>query len=86
MNLILQFIGIGWFACLFVQLWEDITWKTKYLRTLKPFSCQMCMGFWMGCVFFFRFPVLEIIIFASMSSFSAVILYHLSAIIAKKNL
>lgn len=85
MNPAITILGIGWLACLFVQVWMDFLYKTKYLKTLKPFACQMCMGFWLGLIAFWQYPLLELLTLCSMSSLSAVILYHLSNIIAQQN-
>lgn len=85
MNPAVTILGIGWFACLFVHLWGDTFQKTKYLKTLKPFACQMCMGFWLGLIYYWQHPVAELFILSSMSSLGAVMLYHLSNIIAQQN-
>lgn len=85
MGQIIQILSIAWLACLFVRIWKNLFWKTKHLKTLKPFSCQMCMGFWIGCIYYFRLPILEMIIFASLTSLIATLLHHITSIIGQKN-
>ena len=44
MNTLLQIIGISWASNLFVS---HIGYKYK-----KPFSCELCMAFWLGLFYF----------------------------------
>ncbi|OHB92409.1 MAG: hypothetical protein A2Z57_12065 [Planctomycetes bacterium RIFCSPHIGHO2_12_39_6] len=85
MEKVITILALGWLACLFVQIWTSSLWKTKYLKTLKPFSCQPCMGFWIGVLFFIKYPLPEIFIHSSMTSLAAFMLYNISNIIAKHN-
>jgi len=82
---IVPIIGLAWFACLLVQAWKDLLWRTKHLKSMKPFSCQMCMGFWLGCLYFIHKPILEMIIFASILSLVTVLIYHITSIVGRKN-
>jgi hypothetical protein len=48
--MITQIIAIGWLACIIVDMYVDICWQKK-VKLRKPFSCQKCMGFWLGFIF-----------------------------------
>lgn len=85
MNLIVQILAISWFACLFVQAWKHALWRTKHLKSLKPFACNECMGFWIGAIFFCKYPIIDLFILSSMSSLCAVLLYHIAGIMGSKN-
>ncbi len=63
MNTLLQIIGISWAANLFVS---HIGYKYK-----KPFSCELCMAFWIGL---FYFHSVEGLFFAFTSSVIAVLI------------
>lgn len=67
-----EIISIGWLANLFVSFWITIMAKTKNWVSMKPFSCQQCIGFWIGLTFAIYYKE-NIIIFAGLSSLSAVL-------------
>jgi len=48
--MITQIIALGWLACIAVDMYVDICWQKK-VKMHKPFSCQKCMGFWLGLIF-----------------------------------
>ena len=59
MDKIIIIIALGWIANLFVHFWIDIMSETKSWITAKPWSCESCMGFWIGsAVAFYFFPVI----------------------------
>jgi len=66
-----EIIAMGWLSNLFVSLWINAMSKTRVWLTLKPFSCQECMGFWIGLIYAIYFHE-NIIIFACLSSLVAV--------------
>ena len=69
----LTIISLGWIANLFVHFYIHLTRKTNSWVTLKPFSCQECMGFWIGLTY----GILKhenLLIFAGLSSLSAVLI------------
>ena len=68
---IINIIALGWLANLFVSFWISLMAKTKTWVSMKPFSCQECMGFWIGLIFALYYHE-NIIIFAPMVSLSAV--------------
>lgn len=63
MTILLIIIGISWMANLFVQ-------KIGY-KYMKPFSCELCMAFWIGL---FYFHSVEGVFFAFTSSVIAVLI------------
>lgn len=68
-------IGIACFAVIFVHF-VGINLK------VKPFTCELCMGFWFGSAVFgygYNFDlsaVIEIFAFASLTAISAVFIYR----------
>ncbi len=80
----IELIGLAWFTNLFVKFWIDRLRKYPNIQTLKPMSCQMCMGFWIGLAYFFlkHETIKEMFIFACITSFISV---ALNSIINKIN-
>lgn len=70
--LISEIIALGWAACLFVDWYNWLAWKNKR-PGVKPFDCQMCMGFWIG---FFVFAI-QFILMSSIANFASVFIYAL---------
>ena len=63
MTILLIIIGISWAANLFVQ-------KIGH-KYMKPFSCELCMAFWMALIYFHS---VEGVFFALTSSVIAVMI------------
>lgn len=66
-------LALGWISNLFVHAWINLMSKTKTWITAKPFSCQECMGAWIGLAYAIYYKE-NIIIFAGLSSLSAVLI------------
>lgn len=81
MDKVIIIISLSWLANLFVHFWISLMKQTERWITAKPFSCQECMGFWIGLIYAIAMKE-NIIIFAPLVSLSAVLL---STIIDKIN-
>lgn len=66
-----EIIAIGWAANLFVTMYIDLMSKTEKWVTAKPFSCQECMGFWIG-LGYALYHNENLLIFTGLSSLAAV--------------
>lgn len=66
-------ISLGWLANLFVQLWITLMRKTDRWITAKPFSCEECMGAWVG-ISYAIYANENLLIFGALSSLSAALL------------
>lgn len=64
MNVLFEILGL---ASAGVILVREITWKLKY----KPFTCELCMAFWLSV---FYFHSVEGILFGFLASMIAVIM------------
>lgn len=42
-------------------------------RSLKPFDCELCMGFWLGIVYFFMFHPVSIPLNIGLAALSSVL-------------
>lgn len=71
-----EIIALGWAANLFVSAFINLMANTTKWITAKPFSCQMCMGFWIGLVYGY-YKSEDMFIFALLSSLSAALIYTL---------
>jgi hypothetical protein len=63
MNTLIQIIGISSLALIFVREWG--------YKFIKPFSCELCLSFWMGLLWWHS---IEGILYAGASAIAATIL------------
>lgn len=75
MEILIQIIGLSWLSNLLVAFYVNRATEKK-LPYRKPFSCEKCLGFWVGLIYFSikMQPIETIIIFAAFTSLSAVTL------------
>lgn len=72
---VIEIISLSWLSNLIVAFYVNRATEKK-LPYRKPFSCEKCLGFWTGIIYFSiqMQPIEQIIIFASFTSLSAVTL------------
>lgn len=70
---LLEILALSWFANLLVSFYIDLCIKAR-VNIRKPFGCEKCMGFWIGCLYFINKPFIDIFIFASITSLTCCLL------------
>lgn len=77
--ILLHIIIIGIVATWIAELsiWRLIKTITKR-KKIKPFDCEMCLGFWIGLAYFFnQNEIINTIVMAILCSFTAIIISKL---------
>ena len=80
---LIEVTAVGWLACLWVDFYTALCFRAQ-VKARKPFSCQKCMGFWMGLGFILGkqflthdYSAMEVFIFSLLTSLAATIEYAL---------
>lgn len=63
MHPLIETLPIACFAALFARLSniiQWIKWRLGIEGNVKPFDCELCMGWWFGLIYFFFFHPVSI--------------------------
>lgn len=53
--------------------WYELKYPGKMTRRLKPFDCEMCMGFWLGLINFLLFHPVSIPLAIGLAALSSIL-------------